>query len=96
MAQALGQAILSGDADAVKEILEGFVRAQNVSKIAEDHGFSRIRVYQVAATGVLSVLISLENDEISRRDRVDFVSFEQPLTSFFKDLASCSSEQKPP
>jgi probable addiction module antidote protein len=41
-----GQAILSGDADAVKEILEGFVRAQNVSKVAEDHGFSRVRVYQ--------------------------------------------------
>lgn len=46
VAQALGQAILSGDADAVKEILEGFVRAQNVSKVAENHGFSRVRVYQ--------------------------------------------------
>ena len=34
MAQALGEAILSGDAETVKEILEGFVRAQNVSKIA--------------------------------------------------------------
>jgi DNA-binding phage protein len=41
VAQALGEAILSGDADVVKEILEGFVRAQNVSKVAHDHGFSR-------------------------------------------------------
>ena len=46
VAKALGEAILSGDADAVKEILEGFVRAQNVSKVAGEHGFSRIRVYQ--------------------------------------------------
>ena len=46
VAQALGQAILSGDSDVVKEILEGFVRAQNISKIAQDNGFSRIRVYQ--------------------------------------------------
>jgi probable addiction module antidote protein len=46
VAKALGEAILSGDADTVKEILEGFVRAQNVSKIAGEHGFSRIRVYQ--------------------------------------------------
>src|SRR5271170_3716686 len=46
VAQALGEAILSGDADVVKEILEGFVRAQNVSKVAHDHGFSRVRVYQ--------------------------------------------------
>ena len=46
VAQALGEAILSGDAEAVKEILEGFVRAQNVSKIAQENGFSRIRVYQ--------------------------------------------------
>ena len=46
VAQALGEAILSGDADVVKEILEGFVRAQNISKVAHDHGFSRVRVYQ--------------------------------------------------
>ena len=46
VAQALGEAILSGDADVVKEILEGLVRAQNVSKVAHDHGFSRVRVYQ--------------------------------------------------
>ncbi len=46
VAKALGEAILSGDADAVKEILEGFVRAQNVSKVAGENGFSRIRVYQ--------------------------------------------------
>lgn len=46
VARALGEAILSGDADVVKEILEGFVRAQNVSKVAHEHGFSRIRVYQ--------------------------------------------------
>ena len=46
VAKALGEAILDGDADVVKESLEGFVRVQNVSKVAGQHGFSRVRVYQ--------------------------------------------------
>ncbi len=74
--QALGEAILNGDADVVKEILERFVRAQNVSKVAHDHGFSRVRVYQAlekSGNPTLDTICKIASAFVKSSPRVDDV-----------------------
>jgi probable addiction module antidote protein len=42
----LGQALASGDKEAFQEILAGFIRARNISQIAEPKVLSRTSIYE--------------------------------------------------